>query len=205
MTEIDLDRLGDVWRQQPDPAAIEELSRSAGKVRRRAKVSQIVDAVGAVVAIMVVLALMILNPRPEFLALGGATMFVLLVSNIRLRKLRQIELRNLTGSAEDMIEQSIERVKKTINYQRLCLFAMMPVLIAGYSAASLLVDHSRGGLLDFIFDSAPAVRVLWVGAGIGAMAGLTLLMAASLRRNRRELGKLCAMRDAYREERESTG
>ena len=205
MTEIDLDRLGDVWRQQPDPAEMEELLRSASKVSRRAKFSQIVDAVGVVVAIMVVVALVTLNPRTEFLALGGATMFVLLVSNVRLRKLRQVELRSLTGSAEDMIEQSIERVENTINYQRLCLFAMMPVLIAAYSAASLFVDHPRGGLLDFIFGSAPAVRVLWVGAGIGAMAGLTVLMAASLRRNRRELGKLCAMRDAYREERESTG
>lgn len=205
MTEIDLDRLGDVWRQQPDPAEIKELLRSAGKVRRRAQFSLIVDAVGAVVAIMVVVALVILNPRSEFLALGGATLFVLLVGNIRLRKLRQVELRSLTGSAEDMIEQSIERIEKTINYQRLCLFAILPVLIAGYTAASLLVDHSGGGLLDFVFGSAPAVRVLWVGAGIGAMAGLTFLLAASLRRNRRELGKLCAMREAYREERESTG
>lgn len=204
MSDFDLDRLGDVWRRRPDPAEIEELLRSAGKARRRAQISQIVDAVGAVVAIIVVAAFVILNPRPEFLALGGATMFVLLVSNIRLRKLRQVELRGLTGSAEDMIDQSIERVEKAINYQRLCLFAM-PVLIAGYSAVSLLVDHSGGGLLDFIFGSTPAVRVLWVGAGIGAMAGLTLLLAASLRRERRELGKLCAMRDAYRDERESTG
>jgi hypothetical protein len=204
MTDFDLDRLGDVWRQRPDPAEIEELLRSAGKARRRAQISQIVDAVGAVVAIILVAAFVILNPRPELLGLGGATVFVLLVSNVRLRKLRQVELRGLTGSAEDMIGQSIERVEKAINYQRLCLFAM-PVLIAGYSAVSLLVDHSGGGLLDFILGSAPAVRVLWVGAGIGAMAGLTLLLAASLRRERRELGKLCAMRDAYRDERESTG
>jgi hypothetical protein len=205
MTDFDLDRLGDVWRRQPDPAEIEELLRSAGKARRRAQISQIVDAVGAVVAIILVVAFVTLNPRPEFLALGGATIFVLLVSNVRLRKLRQVELRGLTGSAEDMIDQSIERVEKAINYQRLCLFAIMPVLIAGYSAVSLLVDHSRGGLLDFIFGSTPAVRVLWVGAGIGAMVGLTFLLAASLRRDRRELGKLCGMRDAYREERESTG
>jgi len=201
MTDFDLDRLGDVWRRQPDLAEIEELLRSAGKARRRAQISQIVDAVGAVVAIIVVAAFVILNPRPEFLALGGATMFALLVSNIRLRKLRQVELRGLTGGAEDMIEQSIERVEKTISYQRLCLFALMPVLIAGYSAVSLLADHSGGGLLDSVLGSAPAVRVLGVGAGLGAMAGLTFLLAASLRRARRELGKLCAMRNAYREER----
>ena len=43
MTDFDLDRLGDVWRQQPDPAEMERLQRSAAAVSRRARWAQLVD------------------------------------------------------------------------------------------------------------------------------------------------------------------
>ena len=37
MSDFDLDRLGDVWRQQPDPAEMERLQRTAAAVSRRAR------------------------------------------------------------------------------------------------------------------------------------------------------------------------
>ena len=43
MSDFDLDRLGDVWRQQPDPAEMERLQRTAIAVARRARLSAILD------------------------------------------------------------------------------------------------------------------------------------------------------------------
>ena len=107
MTDLDLDRLGDVWRQQPDPAELERLRRTAAAVSRRARFFQIVDVVGAVVAAGAVILVVLLNPATETVALGSAAILLLLVSHVRLRKLRQVELRSLAGSAEDMLAQSI--------------------------------------------------------------------------------------------------
>ena len=46
MSDFDLDRLGDVWRQQPDPAEMERLQKSAAAVARRARRAQVVDVGG---------------------------------------------------------------------------------------------------------------------------------------------------------------
>ena len=131
MSDFDLDRLGDVWRQQPDAAEMERLQRSAAAVRRRARLSQIVDVVVAVAVAGVVIVLVLSNPRSEAFVMGAAAILVLLYSNFRLRKLRQVELRILSGSTEDMLDQSIERVEKTIKHNRFTLIAMGPGIIIG--------------------------------------------------------------------------
>ena len=54
MTDFDLDRLGDVWRQDPDPAEMAALKRTAETVARRARREQIADTgFAAVVSIAV--------------------------------------------------------------------------------------------------------------------------------------------------------
>src|SRR5262245_53102612 len=100
MIEFDLDRLGDVWRERPDPAELERLQRTADRVRRRARWGQTIDIVSAVVVAIVVLLLVLSNPKIDTLLVGGAAILVLLGSQIRYRRLRQDELRSLTGSAE---------------------------------------------------------------------------------------------------------
>jgi|GEM_PF-2362890 len=204
MSDFDLDRLGDVWRQQPDAAEMERLRRSAVAVSRRARFLQIIDVVGAIVAVGVVILVVLFNPRTETVALGSAAILLLLVSNVRLRKLRQVELRSLTGSAEDMLAQSIERVENTLKYQRFCLFAVMPGLVLGYFAASALVTRTTGGALHLL-DSGQPLRVVWIGMLIVFVAGGVQFLVRSMRRGRHELEHLRAMREAYRNERESTG
>lgn len=201
MTEFDLDRLGDVWRQQPDPEEMERLQRTARAVSRRARWGQIVDLGAAVAVAAVVILLVLSNPRIATVLMGSAAILVLLVSNIRLRKLRQVELRSLTGTTEDMLDQSIERVDTTIRYNRFILIAMWPgLLIAALLAAT--AERQAGSILGSLKD-VPIFRLVWNGGWVAAIAGLALFLTLAIRRGRRERERLCAMREAYRVEGES--
>ena len=88
MIDFDLDRLGDVWRQRPDPAELEALKRSAEIVRRRARWAQLIDIVAAVVVAAVVLLLVLSNPKVDTLLVGGAAILMLLGTQVRSRRLR---------------------------------------------------------------------------------------------------------------------
>jgi len=203
MTDIDLDRLGDVWRQQPDAAEMERLQRTAAEVSRRARFAQVVDVGAAVVVAGVVVLLVLSNPKTETFVMGAAAIMLLLGSNIRQRKLRQVELRSLTGSTEDMLDQSIERVETTLKHRRFTLTAVGPsILIGGLVAWSAGVW--RGGSILPALAENPLLRILWLGGAIAVMAGFVIFSLVAMRRGRRELGRLVAMREAYRQEREST-
>ena len=203
MTDLDLDRLGDVWRQQPDPAEMERLQRTAAAVSRRARFARIVDIAGA-------------RSRPRRRRCSGLVSIrdvrdrrtgrrrascLLLASNIRQRRLRRIELRSLTGSTEDMLDQSIERVEDKLKYERFCLFAVTPFLVVGYVAASALRPES--GIVKQVLGAS---RDLWVPIFVilAGVAATTLYFALSMRRGRQELERLRALREACREERAST-
>jgi hypothetical protein len=196
MTDIDLERLGSVWRQQPDPEELERLQRSAAAVSRRARLAQFVDIGAAVAVALVVMLLVISSGRMDTVAMGGAAILVLLVSNVRLRRLRQIELRSLTGSTEDMLDQSIERVENTLKYQRFSLIAIGPGLLVGYLLA-WSTDRSMGSLRE-VLANAPGVGRLWMGAWILVFAAIAVYAFTAMRRSRRELERLTAMREIYR-------
>ena len=201
MTDFDLDRLGDVWRQQPDPEEMERLQRTAAAVSRRARWGQVVD-IGAALAVAIVVILLVLsNPRTATVLMGAAAILVLLVSNIRLRKLRQVELRGLTGTTEEMLEQSIDRVANTLRYQLFSLIASGPAVLIGYLAASA-TQRSVGSLMSSL-SGVPRFGILWAGAWFVGFAGIALFGILSIRRSRGELGRLNAMREAYRQEGES--
>lgn len=203
MTDIDLDRLGDVWRQQPDPAEMERLQRTAAAVSRRARLAQVVDIGAAIAVASVVVLLVFSNPSGGTVVMGAAAILVLLVSNIRLRKLRQVELRSLTGSTEDMLDQSIERIDTTLRYNRFTLIAMWPgLIIAALFAAS--AERQAGSILGSLRD-APIFRLVWNGGWVAAIAGLVVFLTLAIRRGRRERERLRTMREAYRQERETTG
>ena len=203
MTDIDLDRLGDVWRQKPDAAEMARLQRTAADVSRRARFARIVDIGAAVVVAGVVVLLVLSNPKTETVLMGAAAILLLLGSNIRQRKLRQVELRSLAGSTEDMLDQSIERIETTIKHTRFTLTAVGPsILIGGLVAASAGVW--RGGALLPALNQDPMLRILWLGGAIAVIAGFVVFSVFAMRRGRRELGRLVAMREAYRQEREST-
>ncbi|HYD11505.1 MAG TPA: hypothetical protein VEC11_01520 [Allosphingosinicella sp.] len=198
MNDFDLDRLGDVWRQQPDPAELERLRKSAAAVARRARLAQIVD-VGAAIAVgTAVIVLVLSNPTGRTFLLGGAALIFLLGSNIRQRRLRQLELKSLTGGTEDMLDQSIERIEATLRHNRLSLILMGPMVLVGaifMTAANSDVDSAFQAAMH-----SPALRIL----AVAALAGVAAYLLYAIRRGRRELGRLRAMREAYRQEREKS-
>jgi uncharacterized membrane protein YedE/YeeE len=203
MSDFDLDRLGDVWRQQPDPAEMERLQRTAIAAARRARLAQIVDAGAALAVAAVVILLVAANPQTDTLVMGGTAILVLLGSHIRTRKLRQLELKSLTGGTEDMLNQAIVRIEATLKRTRYSLFALGPALLLGWVFMRSVTGRPVHGLLPVIFD-APWFRFLWNGGILLVLAAGALYFFLSIRRGRQELDRLTAMRDAYRDERESS-
>jgi len=202
MTDLDLEHLGDVWRQQPDPAELERLRQAAEKVRRRARWLQLIDVVAAIFVSGVVLWMVLLNPTIDTMAVGGGAILVLLISQIRSRRFRKQELRSLTGSAEQMLEQSIERVRATLKRARSVLIVMPPGLLLGIFVASL-ADHRSGGEVTRRIGLDPAYRTLVLVAAVAVIAAAMIHAFRSMRRSRQELDRLTALRESYRREQES--
>jgi hypothetical protein len=202
MNDFDLDRLGDVWRQQPDAAEMQRLQRSAAVVRRRARFAQIVDVGAAAAVSLAVILLVLSNPSMPTMIMGGAAILVLLGSNIHQRKLRQVELRSMTGGTEEMLVQSIERIETTVRHHRFTLVAMLPVCTITLLFATT-VGRQAGSLFGSLRDEA-WFPFVWNGGWLAALSLVVLLSLFSIRRGRRELERLYAMRESYRHEREST-
>ena len=201
MTDLDLERLGDVWRQRPDTAELEQLQRAAETVRRRARWMQAVDVLAAIVVSGVVLWLVLSNPTTDTLVVGGGAILVLLVSQARSRRFRQRELRSLSGSAEEMLDQSIERVSATLGRARSALFLLPLAVLLGLLVAYVAMPSMERGLAERI-SPEPGL-----GTGIQLLIGLVLVVALlhavrTIRQSRRELSRLRALRESYRQEQE---
>ena len=65
MTDLDLDRLGDLWRQRPTPSEMESLRRTAEAVQRKARWGQWLDYGAAIVV-----ALLLWRPLDVYSAAG---------------------------------------------------------------------------------------------------------------------------------------
>ena len=202
MTDLDLDRLGDVWRQQLDPVELERLRLTAAAVSRRARRARVLDIGGALAVAMVVILLVLSNPKIGTFLIGGAAILFLLGSNIRLRRLRQVELRSLTGGTEDMLDQSIERVETTLKQNRFTLTALGPALLVG-GLVAVSTGVRRGGSILPALNDVPLLRIVWLGLAIAGLIALVIVSLLARRRGQRELERLMAMREAYRHERES--
>ena len=204
MSELDLDRLGGVWRQRPDPAELEELKRAAETVRRRARWAQVVDFVAAVAVSGVVLMLILSNPRPQTLVVGGGAILILLLSQLRSRRLRQKELQSLTGSTKDMLDQSIERVGAAVTRAKSGLWLGPSGVLLGLLVAHVALPRSGGDLAQRL-DANPEIGSLILAATAVALALALLQLIRSLRKSRQELERLTALRDSYRVDEEAGG
>ena len=202
MTDLDLDRLGDVWRQRPDPAELEELKRAAETMRRRARWAQIVDFVAAIAVSGVVLMLILSNPRAETLAVGGGAILILLLGHARSRRLRQKELQSLTGSTKDMLDQSIDRVRASVTRAKSGLWLVPAGVLLGLLVAHVALPRSGGNLAQRL-DANPEIGSWIVAAAAVAVAIAMLQLLRSLRKSRRELERLTALRDSYRVDEEA--
>jgi hypothetical protein len=200
MTDFDLERLGDVWRQQPNPAELELLRRSADTVRRRARWSQLFDIATAVAVAAMVILLVFSYPQRNTVLMGSAAILFLLYSHIRTRRIRQLELRSLTGATENMLHQSIERLEATLKYNRFLLMAFAPGLAIGLLMAASANISPDTGLVSTI-RSSPPLRLLFGPGMLIVVAATIAYVLLGMRRVRREHGRLVAMRESYREER----
>lgn len=200
MTEFDLDRLGDVWRQEPDPAEMERLQKSAVAVARRARLTQIVDVAAALIVAAVVIMLVASNPKPETVVIGAGAILVLLISNLRLRKVRRVELRNLAGGTEEMLDQLILRAETTMRHHRFGMFAIGPAFAIGLVVAATF----RDGQMPQIFQGGWKPSFILGGVALTLVVASFLYSLRGLNRARKELHRLKSMREAYRREHEST-
>jgi len=199
MNDFDLDRLGDVWRQPPEPAELEALLRSADAVRRRARWSQLVDVAAALVVIGLVAFLALSNPEKDALVVGGAMIAVLLYSLNRQRRLREAELRGLTGSVEEMLDQSIVHVQARLKRAKFAAIMMPTGFFLGLAFGYLTDRRSLSGPLSWYHDQPGLAAVVLVLA-CGSLAIATLFLLRSMGKSRQELGRLTSLREAYRRE-----
>ena len=196
MSDFDLDRLGDVWRGQPDPAEIERLQRSADAMRRSARLGQVVDIGLAVVVTGAVMVLIISNARIETALAGGAAILLILFSMVHQRRLRAVELAILSGSTEHMLDQSIERAEATIRRARFNLVTT-PLGIPLGIAFGAALDRGQGSGMLQRMSSEPLIAAL-VGVILTiAVAAICIHLIRISRRARRELERLTRLRNAY--------
>ena len=204
MSDFDLDRLGDLWRAQPDAAEMAALQRSADAVARRARWGPLSDfALSALVSVAVVV-LVWSNPTTRTALVGGAAILLMLSSHVRQRQLRKLELEALTGSSEQMLDQSIERVEATLKRNRLGLIGVVPGFLVGIAFAATLESERRSELLALLMEER-TMTVLVAAAIVAGLGGLSIHFLHMTRRSRAELERLKALRDVYRREGEDAG
>jgi hypothetical protein len=202
MSDFDLERLGDVWRQQLDPAEMERLQRTAATVGRRARLAQLFDLGAALIVSTVVILLVWLHPTTQTMLIGGGAIVVMLVGQMRQRQLRAVELRALTGGTEDMLEQSLARVDATLKRTRFSLITLPPAILLGWLFMRAVTNQPVRSILP-TFDTIWG-RFFWNGGILILLAVIAAYFVITIRRDRQELERLTTMRDAYREERESS-
>lgn len=199
MSEIDLDRLGDLWRAPPDPAELERIRHSAEVVRRNARLGQFTDFLLAALVSGVVVALIISNPRLETAALGGAAIVAMLISTLRQRRLRQGELKTLAGSTGQMLDQTVVRLRATVKRARFNLLGAPPAMLIGI-AFGWALDRGTGSPLLTRFSASPLTSLLVGGTLILIAVASVIHFTRALRRARLELRQIARLRDDFQSE-----
>jgi len=109
-------------------------------------------------------------------------------------------LRNLTGSTENMLQQSVERIETQLKHNRVTLLGLGPTCVVGALFAAAAIGRSGTSAIRDI----PLLRALLLGGSLAAVAVFILFLLFAIRRGRHEMDRLKAMREAYRQEHEST-
>ncbi len=200
MTDFDLDRLGEMWRQDPEPAEVGRLRRTAASVRRRARLAQWADTIGAAIASTALITIAVLNRDPRTLAVAVAALGLILLSFVRNRKLREAEIKMLTGATEEMLDQSIERARATRKRMRFNLVAG-PLAIPIF-AFLLSTRGPAHGILATRFHVPP--QFVWTATAVFLVVAAWMMIeyARGFMRSGTELEQLLPRREAYRGERD---
>jgi hypothetical protein len=201
MNDLDLDRLGDLWRAQPDPKEMQRLRRSAASAARRARWGQVADYLLTALVSTGIVAIVASNPSLNIGLAGAGAILLMLAGTVHQRRLRQIELKALTGTSEEMLDQSIERLTATRKRAAFGMLAAIPSVLLGLGFGAIL-ESDAGELLARWRENREALRLIEA-----VMVGLLVMFVAHLviaaRRSRAELAHLKALREAYRSEEEA--
>src|SRR3546814_15869607 len=81
------------------------------------------------------------------MAVGGVALFMLVTGQMRQRRLRQLELKGLTGGTASMIDQSIVRAEATLKRTKSSLLLVIPA-----TAVGVLLGFVSGDTIDPLFD-----------------------------------------------------
>jgi hypothetical protein len=199
MTEFDLDRLGSLWRQDPEPAEIERLRQSARKVSRRARLAQAADAAGTLAVSVSLIIIALVNRRADATAVIGTIIAFLFYSSLRNRKLRELEVKAATGSTQEMLDQAIARGEGVLKRIRANLVASI-IALPLMGLLLLTLEHGPGRNLArryFEHSHIPLVVDFVILVLVGWIVVQTLV---TVRNTRREVRQLRALREAFQTE-----
>ena len=203
MTDLDLERLGDLWREEPDPKAIAELLRAAGAARRRALAGLLFDYALAALLLAACVTIIAVNPKLEVIAVGVLAIVLLVTSQVRQLQSRRLELKGLTGDTEKMLDQSIAQVEARVKQARSGLILFVPAFLVGLAFAAVSEDSRTSA---FIFPALghplPHVMLMLLAVIVGGT--LMVHLALTIRRGRREHARLLELRHSYGQEHEKT-
>ena len=199
MNDFDLERLARVWQEEPPKEEIASMEQSAMRARRRGRAAQWLDAASAGAVAIVVIVLVSISPTLETLLAGGGALVVLLLSQRRQRQLRAIELRSLTGSTEEMLAQSTARTRAALKRNWFSLIGMGPATLLGWLVALYASRRS----LRSIFEG-PIEVTRFNALVLLLLVAVFIYLATSIRRDRKELRRLQALRLTYRREKDSS-
>ncbi len=198
--DLDLDRLGDLWRTEPDPQEMQRLKRAATSAARRARWGQVSDYLLAALVSIAIIAIVASNPSLNVGLAGGAAILAMLFGTNYQRRLRQTELKALTGTAEEMLDQSIERLTATRKRAAFGLLVAIPGVLVGLGFGAV-IDNNSGELIARWRENPEALR-LFEAVMVGVLVMFLVQMFVAARRSRTELARLRALREAYRQESE---
>ncbi len=199
MNDFDLERLGEVWREEPSPAEMQRLQRAAVKVSRRARWAQRIEVGAAILVAALVLTLVLTNPSVDTALAGGGALLVLLLTQRRQRRLRAVELASLTGGSEDMIDQLVARTEASMKRNLFGIIAIGPATLVGFLFSYVAENRAARQLFP---DDLPGIwfeRLV-----IFFVIAMIAYLLYSLRQARIELKRLGALRELYRREQESS-
>jgi hypothetical protein len=204
VTDPDLEELGKLWRKEPDAEEMRGLHRSAEQVMRRARLALVFEYVLAAVTVGVVLFIVAYNPPDRQTAIAGsAAILVLLLSQMRQRRLRQWELQSLTREPETMIQRSIARVESTLKRAWWGAVVIGPATLFGVIFAFIADEGNGQGALSRL-RAEPGGGTAIVAGAAAVVLGVIIHLARTIRRSNREISRLRQLKEAFRVENEGS-
>src|SRR3546814_19901661 len=104
----------------------------------------IVDYTLATACVLTIIYLIASTPKLEVMAVGGVALFMLVTGQLRQRRLRQLELKGLTGGTASMIDQSIVRAEATLKRTKSSLLLVIHATAVRVLARKSVVTGKRG-------------------------------------------------------------